>query len=308
MRPPPAQLAKSAHASCCTLLTRGVHLYTVRHSRPCNVVTFCPNQPGLLAVGLEKGRGESLLIYDIETSARSLDSGKDTPAPNSNATATPKTFNHRDTAIRAHSPAPPAPEPFVQLAFGSSESVSSAAFLASEFSKPSSPLLVAAMAGKWLRAYDLRDPPTTVMTWGTRAVHSIAASPFNDQQFVSSGEDGIVRLWDLRKPMDPLLSFSEVDAGAISAKVRPTVVAKPLTEILWSPTQRGVLTTLEKDSNSLRVWNLADGPLAKVTEVGADDTAERNRASSTQHHASSPSIGSVDSMRLPVLLDDQRRE
>ena len=51
----------------------------VRHSRPCNVVAFCAERPGLLAVGLEKARGESLLVFDVEASASSLEGSRDGP-------------------------------------------------------------------------------------------------------------------------------------------------------------------------------------------------------------------------------------
>ncbi|GAA6043670.1 hypothetical protein JCM8097_008599 [Rhodosporidiobolus ruineniae] len=246
----------------------------VRHSRPCNVVAFSPTQPGLLAVGLEKGRGESLLVYDI---SRSVDPSASSSALGSGAPFPTRTFSlsrehSGGSRGRAHSPATPsALEPIPLLSFGSSEAVTSCAFLSSPSSSASSgpssgasnssALLAAAMANKWLRVYDLRAPPQTVTTWGTRAVYGVAANPFNGQQFTSHGDDGIVRLWDLRVPLDPLLSFSETDAGSVPArKPRANVVAKPLAETAWSPDRRGVFTTLEKDGQALRVWQLVDGP------------------------------------------------
>lgn len=252
----------------------------VRHSRPCNVVTFCHERPTLLAVGLEKGRGESLLIYDVEHSARTMD------ASAASSTTMADSVSHV--------------EPMPLLSFGSSESVTSAAFLySSSSSNSTSPLLVAAMAGKWIRAYDLRAPPRTVTTWGTRSGQSMAANPFNEHQMASSGDDGVVKLWDLRRPMDALLSFSEVDAGAVSARTRPTVVARPLVELEWSTTTSGILTTLERDGYGLRIWDLVDGPAAKVdAEAVGESEGQRGHQEESEQ--------SLSDMRMPVVLQDRR--
>ncbi|GAA5963459.1 hypothetical protein JCM21900_004650 [Sporobolomyces salmonicolor] len=287
----------------------------VRHSRPCNVVAFSPDQPGLLAVGLEKGRGESLLVYDVTQSTRVFD-------PTTSATPLARTFSlQRESSQtgrgRAHSPAAAASssslEPHPLLSFGSSEVVTSAAFLASSSgTSPSStsPLLVAAMAGKWLRVYDLRSPPSTVTTWGTRSVYGIAANPTHGQQFVSHGDDGIVRLWDLRKPMDSLLSFSEAEAGSVPARSRSSHVVKPLAELSWCPGRRGVLATLEKDAAIVRVWNLVEGPGPKLVdnmgEVEASlaelGVGERRPPQRDEYGAQAGQAA----LRMPVVLDDRR--
>ncbi|GAA5940235.1 hypothetical protein JCM3775_004407, partial [Rhodotorula graminis] len=299
----------------------------VRHSRPCNVVTFCANEPGLLAVGLEKGRGESLLVYDV---SRSLDSSS-ASAFHSHLGAAPggghRAFSlQRDASQssrgRGNSPASgpssssSAADPTPLVSFGSSEVVTSAAFLSSPSSPGSTashtPLLAAAMANKWLRVYDLRSPPSTVTTWSTRAVYGIAANPFHGQQFTSHGDDGVVRLWDLRKPMDPLLAWSETDAGSISAqKMRANVVARPLGETAWSTETRGQFATLEKDASRIRVWNLVDGPGPRL--VGAAGPAARGGAGSAGGGRSVGVGGPDDSageekeaLRMPIVLDDRQ--
>lgn len=117
-----------------------------RHARPCNAVAFCRDQPGLLAVGLEKARGESLLIFDIEQSARSLDSGKDaTPI---SAQLQSHSFQRDHGVPRNHSPtaSPSSAEPRPLLQFGSSEAVTSAAFLVAGAS--SSPLVSRTLSGR----------------------------------------------------------------------------------------------------------------------------------------------------------------
>lgn len=262
----------------------------VRSSRPVNTVAFA-ERTGLLAIGLEKARGESLLVYDISSSASTFEGarGRD---------STPST-SRRDL-LRNGSPttAPTSAEPHPLVQLGSSETVTSAAFLASNASV-GDPLLVAGMGGKWLRAYDLRSPGTAAMTWSTRSVFSISPNPFNGQQFASHGDEGVVKLYDLRKPGDALLSFSEVDAGAVSSRVRPIVVARPLAEMAWSPARRGLFATLEKDSQALRVWNIADGPAAQIVGANEEDRANFNQ----RREPSTPE----QQIRLPVVLGDQRR-
>ncbi|KAM0791381.1 hypothetical protein ACM66B_005846 [Microbotryomycetes sp. NB124-2] len=245
----------------------------IRHARPCNAVAFCEEQPGLLAVGLEKGRGESLYLYDIERSAAHMSrtsSGTSVTVP---STAAPASSDVSAPLLSA----------------GSSESVSSAAFLATGSASHSSPLLAAGMAGKYLRVYDIRAARAVVATWGSRACHCVSADPFNGFQFVSSADDGIVRMWDIRKSMDPLVSFSETDAGAVSARAKPTIVAKALVEIGWSRSQRGILTTLERDSHSLRIWNIVEGAEVKPTEAETGEVSPSDRP-----------------LRLPVVLSDRR--
>ncbi|KAL8279216.1 hypothetical protein RQP46_008472 [Phenoliferia psychrophenolica] len=273
----------------------------VRHSRPCNVVAFCPERPGLLAVGLEKARGESLLIFDVEASANSLEGSRDGPPPPSLVRQPPL---HRNASPAAPASSPnSSTEPHPLISFGSSETVTSAGFLAPGASV-TGPVLVAGMGGKWLRAFDLRAPSagSAAATWGTRAVFAISPNPFNGFQFASHGDDGIIKLWDLRKHTDALLSFSEVDAGAVSPRARPTLIAKPLAEMAWSPTRRGIFTTLEKDSHTLRVWSLADGPIAHIVQ-----TAETPLGFQPQPRPSQPpSPAPEEFLRLPVLLYDQK--
>ncbi|BGP17039.1 hypothetical protein JCM10213_000325 [Rhodosporidiobolus nylandii] len=283
----------------------------VRHSRPCNVVTFSPDQPGLLAVGFEKGRGESLLVYDIQ---RSLDPASVRSSTRAFSLSREHSQSGRGRASSPATAASPASalEPVPLTSFGSSEAVTSAAFLSSasgSTSSNTSPLLAAAMANKWIRVYDIRSPPSTVTTWGTRAVYGLACNPFSSQQFVSHGDDGIVRLWDLRKPMDPLLSFSETDAGSVPA--RKSRSAKPLADTAWSPERRGVFATLERDGAALRMWQLVDGPGPKLVSGPAGgrfdgrSSALPGSPASRLEEARSP-LDAKDVLRMPIVLEDKK--
>ncbi|GAA6007441.1 hypothetical protein JCM11491_004164 [Sporobolomyces phaffii] len=311
----------------------------VRHSRPITATAFSNFQPGLLAVGLEKGRGESLLVYDVSTTARAMDDSVSALGGTSISTSShPRGFSlHRETSQRGRANSPATanasnasgsssayPDPHPLLSFGSSEVINSAAFLSSPSgATPSStsPLLAAAMANKWLRVYDLRSPPSTVTSWGTRSVYGLSANPANSQQFISHGDDGIVRLWDLRKPMDPLLSFSEADAGAVpTVSRRSGAPVKPLAEIEWDPQRRGVIATLEKDSSFIRVWNLVDGPGPRLVqqhqpqppggelEASLSELTMDGRRPAWDQRNDGTRGGETDRdlLRLPIVLDDRR--
>jgi len=183
-------------------------------------------------------------------------------------------------------------EPHPIFSAGASEAVTSAAWLQTS----SSPLLVAGMSAKWVRVFDPRSPSSSsaVTSWGTRAVLDLSPNPFDPNQFASHGDDGIVRVYDLRRPMEHQLAFHEGDAGAVPYRTRTPGMAKPLSQIGWSPTRRGVITTLERDSNVLRVWSLADGPSAKLEAQDQYDWPHQHQ-------------NQTEPLKLPVILDDQRR-
>lgn len=184
------------------------------------------------------------------------------------------------------------------LTFGVSDFVTSLSFLPSEpGGQTSGALLATAAAGKWIRVFDLRSPPATVTTWTSRAGYGLTPNPFNAQQLSSFGEDGICRLWDLRKPLDPLLSFSEADAGAIPLQTVTNSAPRPLAETAWCPNRPGTFATLEKESSTIRLWSLVDGPgprlLYSRTESRTNDRyIDQNNAN--------------EALRMPILLEDRQ--
>lgn len=227
---------------------------TTRHARPCNIVSFSTERRDWLVVGLDKARGDSLLVYDIESSARALAGG----------------------GGKSEDPRPVA-------SLGTSETVSSAAFL------PGS-ILLASVGGKSIRGFDLRAPGGGgVASYSTRALFGLTANPFNSHQFASFAEEGVIKIWDIRKAVDAVLSFSEPDAGATGSKIRSTS-PKSIAEINWNPSRPGILASLEVDSTNIRVWHLADG-----CEAGKGD----------EDGLESPQVSSTAPFRLPVLLYDQ---
>ena len=255
-----------------------------------------PTRADLLAVGLEKGRGESVLVYDVQRTVAS-NSRDQSGARHGGLHREPSQHSRG----RASSPAASntsAYESAPLLTFGVSDFVTSLSFLPSgPGGQTSGALLATAAAGKWIRVFDLRSPPATVTTWTSRAGYGLAPNPFNAQQLSSFGEDGICRLWDLRKPLDPLLSFSEADAGAIPLQTVTNSAPRPLAETTWCPSRPGTFATLEKESSTIRLWSLVDGPgprlLYSRTESRTNDRyVDQNNAN--------------EALRMPILLEDRQ--
>ncbi|TKA54810.1 hypothetical protein B0A53_02619 [Rhodotorula sp. CCFEE 5036] len=277
-------------------IVKPVGQINIRHSRPINVTAFAPEKPHLLAVGLEKGRGESVLVYDVHRTAAS-NSRDQSGARHGGLHREPSQHSRG----RASSPAASntsAHESAPLLTFGVSDFVTSLSFLPSgPGGQTSGALLATAAAGKWIRVFDLRSPPATVTTWTSRAGYGLAPNPYNAQQLSSFGEDGICRLWDLRKPLDPLLSFSEADAGAIPLQTVTNSAPRPLAETAWCPNRPGTFATLEKESSTIRLWSLVDGPGPRLLY---SHTESRTNDRYIDHNNAN------EALRMPILLEDRQ--
>ena len=290
----------------------------VRHARPCNVVCFSPSEPNIIASGLDKARDYALQVYDIETAAKILDqriekeiysstnnqkySSTNSPLrpllqPNSNNVTPQK------PQPRANSPAAE-PKPFIQ--YGSSEAVSSAAFLLG--GSNTSPQLVAGMTGKCIRLYDIRERPHGTMTaqntpesstpqtptstatsysggatlvFNTRAVLGITSDSFDSKRLMSYGEDNVIKIWDLRKPLEAILTFSESDGGSrYEDRERSGGGTKRaisgLMGVVFSPRQRGVIASMENNSASVHLWNVLDGSSAWSEDLSSTELKQPN--------------------------------
>ena len=268
----------------------------VKQPRPVTVVKLAGN---LLAVGLEKGRGDSLLVYDVERATNGATNRDSSPARRTaySLEHDSSTSRHRNSSPAPSSLSPASNDPRPLLQFCASESITSAAFLVNG-SSSTAPTLVAGIASKFLRCYDFRSPATPAAAWSSCAVYNISPNPHNGHQFAShASDDDIIHLWDLRRPGNSILSFAACHAHG---KGRAT---REIAEIEWEKTGRGRLATLERDSDCVRVWNLIDGPTVNGEVDGTPVPSHSQRSTTaTLENASSR----TNLFRLPILLDDQR--
>ncbi|THH10667.1 hypothetical protein EW145_g1164 [Phellinidium pouzarii] len=224
----------------------------VRSTRSCNTLAFCLEKPNLLAVGLDKVRGDpSLVVWDIEAAAAALSSVS-------------KPFaNGGPTSVRP-SMTVKADRPLVQQ-YAPAEVVSSVAFL------PASPnLLVAGVSNLWLRLFDLRVNGLHVSQAPAAKVHGIATDPFDSHRISCFGES-TVTIWDSRKISQSLLTFSLKDAAADGARYYTNEF---FNNVEFSRVRRGTLATLTRDANHVRFWDIQQAP-SHDTTLGSEDRIPR---------------------------------
>jgi len=135
-------------------------------------------------------------------------------------------------------------------------------------------LLLANISNRFLRLFDLRTPSIPAVTV-TAKVHGIATDPF-DPHRIASFSDSTVTVWDLRKFLQPLMVFSERDALADGARVKP---GSTYSNIEFSSTKRGTIATLEKDSVYVRFWDLSESRVSGLEGGSGSSDGETNKSS-----------------------------
>ncbi|KAI9264074.1 hypothetical protein BDA99DRAFT_559383 [Phascolomyces articulosus] len=207
----------------------------VKMSRPCNVVSFSQSNPHLLACGLDKVRNDPcLLVWDV---SQAIDSTSDTPTgmpTTSNLTGTndrPKLNSFgTDSSISYPSSTYREQRPIQQ--YGSSEAIASCVWS----TNGGSPLLIAGMGYKYLRAYDIRVGSDSVpLQFPTKAVYGTTVDPFNPYRLASYNEEEYV------------LTLNSENNTKHS-----------LSKIAFSPSRSGLLASLSKDSTHVHLWDIQE--------------------------------------------------
>ncbi|KAJ7595018.1 hypothetical protein C8J56DRAFT_928212 [Mycena floridula] len=210
---------------------------TVRNSRACNALAFSSADPNYLAVGLDKVRGDcSLVIWDIQTALPTLSVNPITSSslPRPQPQIPRGDIGPRDSRIlQQHAPA---------------DTVSALAFV-----QKSTHLLLAGISLRWFRLFDLRSPLPATSSVASK-VHGITTDPYDPHRIGCFG-DGFVTVWDARKLLQPILTFSEKDATGDGAVLRANSV---YSTIEFSSTRRGTLATLERDAMYMRLWDILE--------------------------------------------------
>lgn len=240
----------------------------VRNSRSCNALAFCAEDPNYLAVGLDKVRGDSsLVIWDINTALPAL--SLPVSSPNTST-------NFASTATRPHPQIPrgdvgPRTDTKILQQHAPTEIVSSLSFL-----PQTTHLLLAGISHRWLRLFDLRSPVPSTSSVASK-VHGIVTDPFDAHRIGCFG-DGLVTIWDARKFLHPVLTFTERDASADGARVRSNSV---YTTVEFSSTRRGMLATMERDASYVRLWDLMHAQGSRLDGNGTEGDRSRDSSMSS---------------------------
>ena len=226
-------------------------------SRACASLAFCGVTPQYLAVGLEKLRNDpSLYIWDVHSSTPTHALTQVSSLP-THIVAPPPSPARPPTGLppspRSYHPIPrtevgPRVDPRILQAHAQNESVHSLAWL-----PQSNSLLAAGLSQRVLRLFDLRSSAPAV-AHATGRVYALSPDPFEPHHLAAAG-DGVVTVWDVRKLLAPLLTFSERDALADGTRVQHSGVRR-VVDLEFSSVRRGVLATIGQDASYVRLWNI----------------------------------------------------
>ncbi|RXM29190.1 WD repeat-containing protein mio [Acipenser ruthenus] len=196
--------------------------FVPKHARQCNTLAWNPVDSNWLAAGLDKHRADfSVLIWDI--------SSKFTPEASVTMEKIRLSAGDTDAGLVVT-------KPLYEL--GQNDACLSLCWL------PRDQKLLLAGMHRNLAIFDLRNTSQKMFV-NTKAIQGVTVDPhFHDR--VASFFEGQVAIWDLRKFEKPVLTLTE----------QP----KPLTKVAWCPTRTGLLATLTRDSNIIRLYDMQHTP------------------------------------------------
>lgn len=158
--------------------------------------------------------------------------------------------------------------PIVQQ-YALAESVSSLTFL------PENPnTLVAGVSSLWLRLFDLRSATLHIAQAPAAKVSGIVTDPFEKHRFACFSETSVT-IWDCRRFVSPLLTFSLKDAAADGARRSSP---DSFTNAEFSPVRRSQLATLTRDANHVRFWDIQKTPSLEAPRESEDTTYRRTNS------------------------------
>ncbi|TDL25945.1 WD40 repeat-like protein [Rickenella mellea] len=237
------RLEATRHARDNVLSSGPILSLPVRSSRACNALSFNSVNHNMLAVGLDKVRGDpSLIVWDVEVASAALH-------------MPPTKYQDQASGVIVQQYAP-------------TDNVSAVAFLSK------SPNLLLAGVQRFLRLFDLRHSGTSAPQSVPCKVQGIAVDQFDQHRVASFGE-GTVTLWDTRKLVQPVIAFTEKDASADGARQ----FSNSYSTVEFSSVRRGLLSTLEKDANHVRFWDIQH---AHVVEQSHSPDDARNMTHSSK--------------------------
>lgn len=182
--------------------------------------------------------------------------------------------------------------------YGSSEAISSCAW--SEHAN--APLLIAGMGNKYLRVYDIRaDLNSSPLQFATKAVHGITVDPFSPYRLASYTEEGIIKLWDIRKSNEAVLTLNPENKTNLS-------------KLVFSPTQPGFLASLTKDAFHINLWDIqetcslqsaVDSSVQKSSSVPPAPSVSRLERSAS-HSALQSLVNDDEELSIPVLWKSRK--
>ena len=127
---------------------------------------------------------------------------------------------------------------------------------------------------QWIRVYDIRQSPTTAKPTSvvahSKSVFGCKHDPFDSNRLATYSEDGIVKVWDYRQLTAPVYTIHS--SGVKTVKPRPVI------ELEWCNSSPGLLSTISKEEDIVRLWDVSGCLPTTVDDVqratGLPDTAD----------------------------------
>lgn len=217
--------------------------FSPKHPRACNVVAFSPDGR-YLAAGYEKVRNDAgVYVWDLESIKNNSGAGPQSQLAKSLGGGIAPNVTSPFAGAQAQ-PLGPA-DPVISLTFLSPH------------------LVVAGVPGKGIRGWDLRQTgggASPSFAIATKAIYGLAADPWSSYRVAGYGEDGVVRIFDLRKGAVaasnpyPTASSSEPLLALPTADIFPKGVA----QLTWSLARSGMLAASGLGAPSVRVWDVRE--------------------------------------------------
>jgi WD40 repeat protein len=163
----------------------------------------------------------------------------------------------------------------------------------------------------------LVDGTSTPLSIQDKAVYGLATDPFHSHRIASYTEDGVIKLWDIRKSDEAVLSIN-VD--------HPSGPRTPLSRISFSPSKRGLLASLSRDASVVDLWDIqetgpttstsikAKTPLQRSTSPFEMTVSNMNGPASTETetpivgYGLPSSVGTDEEISIPLLWRSRRSE
>ncbi len=205
-------------------------VFAPKNGRCCNAVAWNSLRPNLLAAGFDRSRNEAaVLVWDVNAH-------KAAAVPPSNRLG--KNSKRRDTIETA--------KPLHE--YGLSEAVAALTWLPTQ-----ADCFAVGTGSRYLRVIDLREAqPVGQVAAHAKAVHGVLFNPFSEHQLATYSDDGLIKVWDLRRLDNAMISIQTSTNQKHDKKIQ---------QITWCAARAHLLASIAKDDHKVKIWDVQSGEL-----------------------------------------------
>ncbi|XP_038044878.1 GATOR complex protein MIOS-like [Patiria miniata] len=193
--------------------------FPLKHTKMCTSLAWNTVESKWLAAGFDRYRTDyCIAVYDVNSQTNT-----------SELNATPEKSRH----VSSHNAPQSGFRPVAEMV--QAEVLNSMAWLPHQQHG-----IVAGVANKNLRIFDIRDTAGYKIATATKSVFGVTPDPQVDYRLASYHE-GQVNIWDQRHFDKPVLTINE---------------SRPIVKLAWSPSRYGLLASLSRDNSIVKLYNV----------------------------------------------------